>query len=261
MRRQGEGLPRARARDGCVWPWTSIRLRCKTRCFNRSSAEEGLVLTRTPVSSASRSSLPSLESFHPAVSEWFRREIGVPTPPQRDGWPEIAAGRATLIAAPTGSGKTLAAFLSAIDGLVRDGLAGTLGDEARILYVSPLKALGNDIQRNLEMPLAGIARELESMGLPRVDIRTMVRTGDTSNRDRTRMVSRPPHIVVTTPESLYILLTSEGGRRLLHTIGTVIVDEVHALVGSKRGSHLALSLARLDALTRKPPPRIGQIGS
>jgi ATP-dependent Lhr-like helicase len=199
----------------------------------------------------------SLESFHEAVGTWFRREIGIPTAPQRDGWPLILAGGATLIAAPTGSGKTLAAFLSAIDGLVRDGLAGELGDEARVLYVSPLKALGNDIQRNLEAPLAGISRELEVLGLPRVDIRTMVRTGDTSNRDRARMVSRPPHIVVTTPESFYILLTSEGGRRLLRTVRTVIVDEVHALVGGKRGSHLALSLARLDALTEKPPQRIG----
>jgi len=183
--------------------------------------------------------------------------MGAPTAPQRDGWPHIRAGEATLIAAPTGSGKTLAAFLSAIDGLVRDAVRGELGDEARVLYVSPLKALGNDIQRNLDAPLAGIASELESMALPRVDIRTMVRTGDTSNRDRARMVSRPPHIVVTTPESLYILLTSEGGRRLLRTIRTVIVDEVHALVGGKRGSHLALSLARLDALTDRPAQRIG----
>lgn len=202
-------------------------------------------------------SISSLDSFHDAVAAWFRREMGVPTAPQRDGWPHILAGDATLIAAPTGSGKTLAAFLSAIDGLVRDGVRGDLADEARVLYVSPLKALGNDIQRNLEVPLTGIARELDGMGLPRFDIRTMVRTGDTSSRDRTRMVSRPPHIVVTTPESLYILLTSEGGRRLLRTIRTVIVDEVHALVAGKRGSHLSLSLARLDALTERPAQRIG----
>ncbi|HEX7671814.1 MAG TPA: DEAD/DEAH box helicase, partial [Polyangiaceae bacterium] len=199
----------------------------------------------------------SLSAFHPAVRTWFEREFGTETPPQRDGWPHIFARESTLIAAPTGSGKTLAAFLAAIDELVREGLAGTLGDEARVLYVSPLKALGNDIQRNLEVPLSGIASELSRMGLPAVGIRTMVRSGDTPARERARMTARPPHVVVTTPESLYILLTSEGGRRMLRTVRTVIVDEIHALVGDKRGSHLSLSLARLDALTEKPVQRIG----
>jgi len=199
----------------------------------------------------------ALESFHPAVRAWFERELGAPTEPQRSGWPGIFRGDSTLIAAPTGSGKTLAAFLAAIDELVQDGVAGVLGDEARVLYVSPLKALGNDIQRNLEAPLAGIASELERMGLPKVAIRTMVRSGDTKSADRARMVARPPHIVVTTPESFYILLTSESGRRLLRTIRAVIVDEIHALVGDKRGSHLSLSLSRLDALVGRPVQRIG----
>ncbi|HVU05198.1 MAG TPA: DEAD/DEAH box helicase, partial [Polyangiaceae bacterium] len=198
-----------------------------------------------------------LSSFHPAVRGWFERTLGKETAPQRDGWPRIVRGEHTLIAAPTGSGKTLAAFLAAIDELVRDGLAGNLGDEARVLYVSPLKALGNDIQRNLEAPLAGIEEELERLGLPRVPIRTMVRSGDTPGKDRARMTARPPHVVVTTPESLYILLTSEGGRRVLRTVRAVIVDEVHALIGDKRGSHLSLSLARLDALVGRPVQRIG----
>ncbi|HEX3594068.1 MAG TPA: DEAD/DEAH box helicase [Polyangiaceae bacterium] len=199
----------------------------------------------------------ALSAFHPAVAAWFTRALGAPTPPQADGWPRIKAGESTLIAAPTGSGKTLAAFLCAIDDLVKDALAGGLGDETRVLYVSPLKALGNDIERNLETPLAGIDEELAAMGLPRAQLRTMVRTGDTVNRDRARMTARPPHIVVTTPESFYILLTSERGRALLRTVRAVLVDEIHALVGDKRGSHLALSLARLDALVGKPVQRIG----
>jgi ATP-dependent Lhr-like helicase len=199
--------------------------------------------------------LPSL--FHPAVSTWFGRALGEPTPPQAEGWPRIKAGESTLIAAPTGSGKTLAAFLSAIDDLVKDGIEGNLGDETRLLYVSPLKALSNDIERNLEAPLAGIAAELAVLGLPPVDIRIMVRTGDTAMKDRARMTARPPHIVVTTPESFYILLTSERGRAMLRTVRTVLVDEIHALVADKRGSHLSLSLARLDALVGKPVQRIG----
>jgi ATP-dependent Lhr-like helicase len=198
-----------------------------------------------------------LSAFHPAIHAWFARDIGTPTASQEEGWARIFAGQSTLVAAPTGSGKTLAAFLAALDALVRDRLAGQLGDETRVLYVSPLKALGNDIQRNLEAPLAGISRELEAMGLPPAPLRTMVRSGDTPSRDRARMTARPPHIVVTTPESFYILLTSEGGRRMLRTVRTVIVDEIHALVGDKRGSHLALSLARLDALVGQPVQRIG----
>jgi ATP-dependent Lhr-like helicase len=198
-----------------------------------------------------------LGAFHPAVASWFAARFGAPTEPQERAWPSIVAGRNTLIAAPTGSGKTLAAFLAAIDQLVRAALAGGLGDETRVVYVSPLKALSNDVQRNLEEPLAGIRRELEARGLPDAPIRTLVRTGDTPASVRTAMVRKPPHILVTTPESLFILLTSEGGRRMLSTAGTVIVDEIHAVAGSKRGSHLALSLARLDALCGRRLVRIG----
>ncbi|MCZ6553260.1 MAG: DEAD/DEAH box helicase, partial [SAR324 cluster bacterium] len=169
----------------------------------------------------------------------------------------IQEGRHTLIAAHTGSGKTLAAFLAAIDALVRESLVGTLPDTCQVLYVSPLKALSNDIQRNLQQPLAGIGEELKAMGLPQPEIRVLVRTGDTPASERAAMIRRPPHILVTTPESLYILLTSEGGRRILKTVRQVIVDEIHALVGDKRGSHLALSLERLQALTGAGLVRVG----
>jgi ATP-dependent Lhr-like helicase len=189
-----------------------------------------------------------LSPFHPAVAGWFAARFERPTEPQERAWPGILAGRNTLIAAPTGSGKTLAAFLAAIDQLVRTALAGGLKDETRVVYVSPLKALSNDVQRNLEEPLAEIRRELAARGLPDAPIRTLVRTGDTPAAVRTAMVRKPPHILVTTPESLFILLTSEGGRRMLGTARTVIVDEIHAVAGSKRGSHLALSLERLEAL-------------
>ena len=193
-----------------------------------------------------------LSLFHPAVAAWFVSRFGTPTEPQERAWPSIVAGRNTLIAAPTGSGKTLAAFLAAIDQLVRASLAGKLGDETRVVYVSPLKALSNDVHRNLEEPLAEIRRELAARGLPDAPIRTLVRTGDTPASVRAAMVRKPPHILVTTPESLFILLTSAGGRRMLATARTVIVDEIHAVAGSKRGSHLALSLARLEALCRAP---------
>jgi ATP-dependent helicase Lhr and Lhr-like helicase len=186
--------------------------------------------------------------FHPAVADWFDRSFAAPTAAQAQAWPAFQAGRNVLIAAPTGSGKTLAAFLAAIDGLVRQGLDGGLKDETQIVYVSPLKALSNDIQRNLEAPLAGIRESLTARGLPEVDIRTWVRTGDTPPGERERMRRRPPHIVVTTPESLYILLGSESGRAMLATTRTVIVDEIHALAANKRGTHLALSLERLAAL-------------
>jgi ATP-dependent Lhr-like helicase len=185
-----------------------------------------------------------LSSFHPAVGNWFASRFGEPTAPQRDGWPHIRAGRHTLIAAPTGSGKTLAAFLSAIDALLRSG--PDLPDETRVLYVSPLRALANDVQKNLLAPLAEIRASDPS--LP--EIRVLVRTGDTPQSERAAMTKRPPHVLVTTPESLYLLLTSDGGRRLLKTVRTAIVDEIHALVRDKRGSHLALSLERLEALTR-----------
>ena len=195
--------------------------------------------------------------FHPAVDRWFSRHFAAPTEPQARAWPEIQARRNVLIAAPTGSGKTLAAFLAAIDSLVRRGIEEPLPDETLVVYVSPLKALSNDILKNLALPIAGIREELKALGLPDVDIRTLVRTGDTPQAERVGMRKRPPHIVVTTPESLYVLLGSESGRKMLATTRTVIVDEIHALAGNKRGSHLALSLERLAALTAVPPARIG----
>ncbi len=195
--------------------------------------------------------------FHPAVTAWFDRSFAAPTAAQAEAWSAIRAGRHTLIAAPTGSGKTLAAFLAAIDALLRQGLAGELKDETQVVYVSPLKALSNDIQRNLEAPLAGIREALSAQGLPDVEIRTWVRTGDTPQGERERMRRCPPHIVVTTPESLYILLGSESGRKMLATTRTVIVDEIHALAPNKRGAHLALSLERLAALCGDRLLRIG----
>jgi ATP-dependent helicase Lhr and Lhr-like helicase len=207
--------------------------------------------------SPSLGSVDLTPSFHPAVAQWFERSFAAPTAAQAQAWPAIQAGQHVLIAAPTGSGKTLAAFLAAIDGLVRRGLAGDLRDETQIVYVSPLKALSNDIRRNLDMPLAGIREALQARGLPDVDIRTWVRTGDTPQGERERMRRRPPHIVVTTPESLYILLGSESGRAMLATTRTVIVDEIHALAPNKRGSHLALSLERLSALCGDRLLRVG----
>jgi ATP-dependent Lhr-like helicase len=199
-----------------------------------------------------------LSSFHPAVANWFNRTFDAPTPSQEQAWPAIHARKHVLIAAPTGSGKTLAAFLAAIEQLVREGIeGGGLTDETHIVYVSPLKALSNDIRRNLEAPLAGIREELQGLGLPDVTIRTFVRTGDTPQNERTAMRKRPPHIVVTTPESLYILLGSESGRKMLATTRTVIVDEIHAMVGTKRGLHLALSLERLEALAGRNLTRVG----
>src|SRR4051794_9539765 len=200
-----------------------------------------------------------LTDFHPAVAAWFSKRFGAATVPQARAWPEIRAGRHTLIAAPTGSGKTLAAFLSAIDDLVRQALLnGGLPDETEVVYVSPLKALSNDVEKNLWEPLAGIREELAAMGLPDVEIRTSVRTGDTPASARTAMIKKPPHILVTTPESLFILLTSDGGRRMLSTVRTVIVDEIHAVADDKRGSHLSLSLERLEALCSPPLPVRGE---
>jgi ATP-dependent Lhr-like helicase len=201
--------------------------------------------------------MPPENLFHPAVAAWFDKSFAAPTAAQARAWPAIKSGNNVLIAAPTGSGKTLSAFLAAIDSLVRQGLKGELRDETQILYVSPLKALSNDIQRNLQAPLAGITEELRAQGLPDVEIRTWVRTGDTPQSERVAMRRRPPHIVVTTPESLYILLGSESGRAMLKTTRTVIVDEIHALAPNKRGSHLALSLERLAALCEEKLLRIG----
>src|ERR1700674_4662480 len=194
---------------------------------------------------------------HPLVRDWFVQRFGTPTEPQEQGWPHILAGHTTLISAPTGSGKTLAAFLACIDRLVRKALAGDLQDRTEVLYVSPLKALGNDIQKNLEVPLGEILQMAGERGFLMPQIRTAVRTGDTLMHERRAMLKRPPHILVTTPESLYILLTAEKSRAILRDVETVIVDEIHAVADDKRGSHLALSLERLEALTYKPPVRIG----
>jgi len=194
---------------------------------------------------------------HLVVRDWFLDRFGSPTEPQAAGWPEILANRDALISAPTGSGKTLAAFLACIDRLFRRAIDGSLADQTSVLYVSPLKALGNDIQRNLDGPLAEILALARARGLDVPDLRTAVRSGDTLMPARQAMMRRPPHILVTTPESLYILLTSEGGRRMLSTVETVIVDEIHAMADDKRGAHLALSLERLDALVGRPVPRIG----
>jgi ATP-dependent helicase Lhr and Lhr-like helicase len=198
-----------------------------------------------------------LDFFQPAVRAWFDQSFVAPTPAQAEAWPAIKNGRDVLVAAPTGSGKTLAAFLCAIDGLIRQGLEDGLEHETQIVYVSPLKALSNDIHRNLDVPLAGIRKALSARDLPDVPIRSWVRTGDTPQAERQRAVKLPPHIVVTTPESLYILLGSESGRAMLKTTRTVILDEIHAVASSKRGSHLALSLERLSALCGGSPQRIG----
>ncbi len=198
-----------------------------------------------------------LTPFHPVIADWFRQRFGAPTDVQAKAWPAIAGGADVLIAAPTGSGKTLAAFLSAIDALFRQGLGGELRDETEVLYVSPLKALSNDVEKNLRAPLAEIGEAALSLGYLLPELRVTVRTGDTPVWDRQQMLRRPPHILVTTPESLYLLLTAEKSRRLLRTVRTVIVDEIHALAPNKRGAHLALSLERLDALTAAKPVRIG----
>jgi len=198
-----------------------------------------------------------LDRFDPLIAGWFCDRLGDPTPAQREGWSRIAAGEHTLIAAPTGSGKTLAAFLWSLSGLVGAARAGTIGEETAVVCVSPLKALGNAVQKSLLEPLSEI-RDRASAGseaLP--EIRVSVLTGYTSARERATMVKRPPHILITTPESLYILLTSDGGRRILRTARTVIVDEIHGVAGDKRGAHLALSLVRLDDVAGRPLQRIG----
>ena len=198
-----------------------------------------------------------LTGFHPLIADWFQSSIGVPTDVQAQAWPAIRSGRDALIAAPTGSGKTFAAFLSSIDQLFVQALARDLDDRTHVLYVSPLKALSNDIQKNLQQPLADIGQAALQAGLLMPELRVLVRTGDTPMSDRQQMLKRPPHILVTTPESLFILLTAEKSRRLLQTVRTVIVDEIHALAPNKRGAHLALSLERLEALTLTKPQRIG----
>jgi ATP-dependent Lhr-like helicase len=193
-----------------------------------------------------------LEHFHPAVSRWFAGAFAAPTAVQLKAWEAIASRRNTLISAPTGSGKTLAAFLAAIDDLVKQAVAGTLTDTTQVLYVSPLKALSNDVQKNLQVPLEGIRRECWVDAFQDAPIRALVRSGDTPQSERSRMRRQPPHILVTTPESLYILLTSGSGRRMLATVRTVIVDEIHAVAGNKRGARLfARSRRRASASPRR----------
>src|SRR5881628_1879326 len=199
----------------------------------------------------------ALAGFHPITSAWFEQTFGAPTPAQERGWAAIRRRHHTLIAAPTGSGKTLAAFLTALDDLVQDGLRAPLPDEVRVLYVSPLKALSADIHKNLAEPRRGIRRVAETMALEPPRITAAVRTGDTPQAERAAMLRTPPHILVTTPESLYLLLTAERSRELLRTVRTVIVDEIHAVIGTRRGAHLALSLERLQHVARHRVQRIG----
>ena len=198
-----------------------------------------------------------LSRFHPLVQSWFHSAFEGPTEAQALGWPAISQGRHTLIAAPTGSGKTLAAFLSCIDALVCQGISEGLPDTTQVVYVSPLKALSNDIQRNLETPLKEIRALAEELGTSMPEIRASVRTGDTKPSERQKMAKKPPHILITTPESLYILLTSKSGRRGLRGVRTLILDEIHAVADDKRGSHLSLSVERLGALAEEPVTRIG----
>jgi ATP-dependent Lhr-like helicase len=198
-----------------------------------------------------------LAQFHPLIAEWFYSHVGRPTDVQIQAWPAIQSGRDALIAAPTGSGKTLAAFLSCIDSLFKQAIACELDDHTQVLYISPLKALSNDVQKNLQKPLAEIGQAALQAGLLMPELRVLVRTGDTPMTERQQMLKRPPHILVTTPESLFILLTAEKSRRMLQTVRTVIVDEIHALAPNKRGSHVALSLERLEVLTLTEPQRIG----
>lgn len=203
------------------------------------------------------SAINALQWAHPLVREWFLSRFSAPTEPQKQGWPSILSGKTTLISAPTGSGKTLAAFLTCIDALVRKALDGSLQEQTEVIYVSPLKALSNDVQKNLMQPLAELAALAKQQGLNMAEIQVAVRTGDTLARERQAMLKKPPHILVTTPESLYILLTAEKSRVMLSTVKTVIVDEIHAMANDKRGTHLALSLERLNALTQTTPVRIG----
>src|SRR6059058_2484751 len=199
----------------------------------------------------------SLDSFHPLVARWFTTTLGDPTPTQSRGWRAIRGRRHTLIAAPTGSGKTLAAFLTALDELYVESLNAPLPDEVRVVYVSPLKALSADVHKNLAEPRRGIKRIAEEMGLEAPRITAAVRTGDTTASERAAMLRKPPHILVTTPESLYLLLTAERSREMLRTARTVIVDEIHAVIGTRRGAHLALSLERLQRVAEQPLLRIG----
>src|SRR2546430_9591106 len=196
----------------------------------------------------------TLENFHPVIKRWFSETLGTPTPAQAQGWAAIRDKRHTLIAAPTGSGKTLAAFLSALNDLLEEGLRAPLPDEVRVVYVSPLKALSADIHKNLAEPRAAIRKLAEECGLEAPRITAAVRTGDTTSSERASMLKTPPHILVTTPESLYLLLTAERSREMLRTVRTVIVDEIHAVIGTRRGAHLALTLERLQQVCGAAAP-------
>src|SRR5690242_13295759 len=199
----------------------------------------------------------SLASFHPIVGKWFKEEIGSPSAPQVQGWPAIATGDDTLILAPTGTGKTLAAFLWELNQLIVDGLEQPLPNSVQILYVSPLKALNNDVQKNLEAPLGQLTQRFTDAGELFPEIRVAVRTGDTPAAARARMLRKAPHILITTPESLHIMLTTVRGRGMFSAVRAVIVDEIHAVAGTKRGVHLALTLERLERLCERSPQRIG----
>jgi ATP-dependent Lhr-like helicase len=200
---------------------------------------------------------PALKPFHPLVREWFRETLGAPSAPQEQGWPAIASGEHTLILAPTGTGKTLTAFLWELNNLIVDGSAAPLANAVHILYISPLKALNNDIQRNLERPLSELKERFAGAGEPFPEIRVAVRTGDTPQSARARMIRKSPHVLITTPESLHIMLTTVRGRGMFSSVRAVIVDEIHAIAGTKRGVHLALTLERLERLCEKSPQRIG----
>ncbi|HEX4468775.1 MAG TPA: DEAD/DEAH box helicase, partial [Gemmatimonadaceae bacterium] len=200
---------------------------------------------------------PVLKPFHPLVREWFRETLGAPSAPQEQGWPAIASGEHTLILAPTGTGKTLTAFLWELNNLIVDGSAAPLANAVHILYISPLKALNNDIQRNLERPLSELKERFAGAGEPFPEIRVAVRTGDTPQSARARMIRKSPHVLITTPESLHIMLTTVRGRGMFSAVRAVIVDEIHAIAGTKRGVHLALTLERLERLCEGSPQRIG----